>query len=650
MSTPYQEKIEKIKYETPEDVQRHREELAKEYDGGLPEYLHNYFDDILLRVKKNQFFLEKKKMKYSATLEEKKEYMEKKKEDFWKGNDFVIIKKQKRTGNPVFEEAPRNSQRIEDEQDLTEEEIKILIAMCETDLYLFAIRYFSHYLKKPSSEFHKYLYSYLTENTNNRKKNSKGFKHAVAAPRGAAKSTVISTIYPLWCIAYNKKRFIILLSDTISQSEDFLAEIKREIGNNALLLRDFPHLAGEGAIWRGDEVITKNDIKILALGTGSKIRGRRYGVNRPDLIIADDIESAKTIRSESERTHIRHEWFDKEVLHVYGEKGTYTDFLFIGTILGKSSLLYALLDSQQYPDWTGKIFKAVISFSESDLWNKWAEIYKDRFNENRIDDARKFFEENREGMLDGTKVLWPEGEPYYDLMVVRLSSPSAFQAEKQNNPLDPTKIIITLEELRFENFNVDPWLSIIKNRRNPIYGAIDPSLGKHQKKGDPSCICTVVKDLATGFILVQGISLKRRIVDKQIEDILKFHIYYNEHYGRGYKLFAVETNAFQLVLADNLRKESRKSGIYVPIKDVVVKNDKKARFEKHVPLLRDGTVIFDTIKNRNTAEYNKAIEQISTFVGDGSDLEDDAVDGLSLALDIVTTPKFKLRTKSAKQK
>jgi len=49
-------------------------------------------------------------------------------------------------------------------------------------------------------------------------------------------------------------------------------------------------------------------------------------------------------------------------------------------------------------------------------------------------------EANREKMLEGTEVLWPEWESYYDLMVIRESEgPRSFQSEKQNEPIDPQR-------------------------------------------------------------------------------------------------------------------------------------------------------------------------------------------------------------------
>jgi len=787
-------------YNSIEEINEHRKELDKKYDDGLPKYLIDFFDNEVDKFKKREFYRNRAIQRYKYSNEDKKKYYKERDEEFWKTNKYELIKKEKRLGkhlDSVYKEPDRNTKILDDEKDLSPEDIKMLIAMCEEDLYLFAIRYFSHYLKQPSSEFHKYIYNFLTNNINQRKKYSRGFKHAIAAPRSNAKSSVISTILPLWCIAYNKKKFIIIISDTVDQAIDFLSDVKREIDHNVLLQRDFPHIVGKGPTWKQDEIITNNDIKLMALGTKSKVRGRKYGIHRPDLICGDDLENSAMVRSEAEREWIRYQWFNKDLLHVHGEKGTFTDILIVGTILGKEALLTALLDPNEYPDWTSRRFKAVHKFSDSPLWDEWEELYKNRFDENRIDTARQFFEDHKEEMLEGTKVLWPEGDPYYDLMVEKISDYSAFlcfkkgtpiltennkqvpieklkigdkvlsgsgnyenvtyvskrksdskivklkiagvpdeievteehpfliwpknrigeigrinsnklewkfakdlevgdvtrqpisirswiydeylysriqkvsiedqgtnivyglsvsgnktycipgatvhNSEKQNDPLDPSLILVPLKDIRFENFSQDWIQDIIKNKRNPRYGALDPSLGKKNKKGDYSCITMVIRDLKSGYILVCILDLKRRSVDDQIEAILKYHSKYH------YKLFAVETNAFQLVVADTLRKYSRKSGLYVPVKDVIVKNDKKMRFEKHIPIIKDGTVIFDKQRYNNNNMYFKSIEQITTFVGDGRDKNDDAVDGLSLTLDLITQRVFKRRTKQTKR-
>jgi len=580
------------------NIKEDRKKLQNKFDGELPEYLNDYFDD------KERDFLKQKFTSAIATDG-----------NFWETNEFRIYKSPK-VQKLVYEEAERATERLEDEKDVTEVERNALISICEDDLYLFAIRYFPHYLKKPSSPLHTYLYYYLSRNLG-KKNRKRGFKHAVAAPRGGSKSSVVSLIFPLWCITYNKKKFMIICSDTAGQAEDFLADIKRELEFNVKLNSDFPHIQGRGATWRQDEIITANDIKILSLGTGSKIRGRRFGIHRPDLLVGDDLESSDMVRSPSTRQFVRYEWFDKDAMHVGGEEGSPIDMLVVGTIIGKDALLNALLNPEEYPEWTSKRFKSVKKFSDSDLWGEWEQLYKNRLDIDRQHTARAFFLVNQKEMLENTEVLWPEGESYYDLMVIRASNKSAFITEKQNESVDSTKILIPFDDLHFKNFTSDPEMQkILNNKRNPWFGALDPSLGKKSNKNDYSCITTIVKDLKTGYILVVGFDIKRREVDDQIMSILRNHQKYR------YKLFGVETNAFQLVVSDTLKKRSREQGIYIPVKDILNYQDKKMRVESIVPLLQDGTIIFDNNAYKHNNMYNLAIDQIVTFTGINDEHDD----------------------------
>jgi len=635
-----QESIKKP--ETFEELNDLRKSIDDQYDSRIPEYLDKYLDNIeeALGYKERAIKRYKKldKIRDESTPESRKEYAINRRKEFWKEAKLALKKKKKRTGNPVYTESRRNPEIVAEERELTQEEKAALITVCEKDIYLFAIRYFSHYLKKPSSPLHRYLYMFLNRNLNN-KKRRRGFKHAVAAPRSYAKSTLISAILPLWCIAYNKKRFIIIVSDTAGQAEDFLTDIKRELEFNELLKRDFPYLATKGPVWRANEIITKNDVKVLALGTGSKVRGRRFGVDRPGLIIVDDAESSDMIRSPATRDFIRYEWFNKDLLYVGGEEGAPCDFLVVGTILGKDSLLNALLDPEEYPDWTSRRFQAVKKFSVSSLWEEWGNIYKDKFNKDRVEDAKNFFTEHRDEMLEGTEVLWPEGETYYDLMIYKLSNPSGFVSEKQNDPIDINKILVSKDQLKFRNFDSNRQvLEILESPASRWYGFIDPSLGKYANKGDFSCITTLCQDRKSGILLVVDFDMKRRKVTNQIEAILRNHLRYN------YNLFGVETNAFQLVIADSLRKKARAENIYIPIKEVIQKKDKKMRIEGIIPLILDGTLIFDKKRYSSNMQYHDAIEQIVTYTGE-NDRHDDAPDSLASCVDIAKQKRFKLITK-----
>src|SRR5699024_4919036 len=73
----------------------------------------------------------------------------------------------------------------------------------------------------------------------------------------------------------------------------------------------------------------------------------------------------------------------------------------------------------------------------ADLWDKFQDILTDIENEQRLDDAERFYYENREEMDKGTKVLWENRFSYFDLMVKKADVGSrAFASEYLNLPSD----------------------------------------------------------------------------------------------------------------------------------------------------------------------------------------------------------------------
>ena len=598
---------------------KEREDLTKKYDGELPGYLVDYFDRLEEQLEKGEAYKEVSR----------KEKIEKDKKEFWENNELKVVS--------LSRARPDSAEKIGldlyEEEKLKNIDTKHIVAACSTRLDAFAKFYFPHFLRKPNSKLHKFLYRIAATEIN--KKSGRGCRWAVAAPRGSAKSSLISCILPIWCTVYNKKSFILILSDTLGQASDFLADIRRELESNVRLQRDFPHACGKGSTWRVDEIVTRNDVKILALGSGSKIRGRRFGTKRPDLILLDDIENLEMVKSDTQRTDLK-KWFDDDVMFVGGESGTKLDIFAVGTILGKEALLTSLVDPTKYPNFQSKVFSAVEKFSSSDLWAEWESLFTDPLDKDREVTARNFFEEHKEQMLRGTKVLWPEGDPYYDLMVNKLVNPSGFLAEKMNSPIDYTKVKVRREELHFKDFR-DPYMQNLLSEC-PTFGAIDPSLGKNVKSGDFSAIVTMKRDKNTGLIYVPDIIMKRLDPDRQIDIILDLHE------KRFFKLFGVETNAFQIILANLLRAKSRKRGSYLPIKEIQNYSDKVMRLEGIFPFIKDGTIIFDEYKYKHNRVYRNAIEQLLAYTG-GKNERDDFIDALQMCFSIIRGTTFKMLTK-----
>ena len=93
----------------------------------------------------------------------------------------------------------------------------------------FVNTYFPHYTRSlHKSQLHEYLFFRLPEILNS----PKSEMEADAAPRGEAKSTLVSRLFPLWCMVTGRKRFYALIMDSIDQAYPMLDSIKAELEFN----------------------------------------------------------------------------------------------------------------------------------------------------------------------------------------------------------------------------------------------------------------------------------------------------------------------------------------------------------------------------------------------------------------------------------
>lgn len=442
------------------------------------------------------------------------------------------------------------------------------------DLDFFGRTYFPHYIEAPASEFHKYICDRYPAMIMRSIETGEGGKEADAAPRGNAKSTWVDLVLALWCVAFKHRHFILIVSDTASQAEDFIQFLKAELEVNERLAQDFPRICGQGPIWRVDTIITRSGIKIRGVGAGQKLRGMRHGSKRPDLVIGDDLENDEAVESPDQRKKMER-WFFKALMKI-GQKNTV--YIILGTILHYDSLLSNLLNK---PGWKGKKFKAVIKYSESKLWEKWEEIFVDISigKEAAEEAADAFFVAHAEEMLAGTEVLWPEVEDYYYLMKMRISDgPAYFESEKQNEPINPEDAVFLEEWLvDWEEGDVD--LNGI-----PHAGACDPSLGKRNKRGDPSAI--LGGRMKDRILYLDIADIERRQPDKIMTDILA-------HHSRDrFDKFRIETVQFQEFFAREFEKFAHEKNLTISVDDYTPIADKDLRIIRLQPWIKNGWIRF----------------------------------------------------------
>jgi predicted phage terminase large subunit-like protein len=465
---------------------------------------------------------------------------------------------------------------------------------CEHNFELFCYTYFPQYFYAEPSVMHKELFAEIQEAIDNKIKDDL----ADAAPRGNAKSTIVSFALPIWVSVYKKKHYTIIVSDTADQANDFLAAVRAELEDNDLLIDDFGDLVGD--VWTNSDLILKGEeIRIQALGAGKKIRGRRYKQWRPDLIICDDLENDENVQSPEQRVKMEG-WHSKALSEAGDER---TDKIVIGTILHYDSLLAKLLKNPIYK--THK-YQAVINWSLSPLWLEWEKIITDLENQNRLIDAQAFFDSHRAEMLEGTKVLWPEKEPYYNLMLQRIADgPAAFSSEKQNEPLSD-------DERRFHPDWIDYYEDAdIVGKSLTLVMFIDPSMGK--KGGDYSAIIILAIDENSQVYVVLA-DIQKRHPDLIISDAIT-------HAGTyDVKTIGVEENQFQEYFKDNFAKAVADLQLNIMIKGIRQNSDKLLRIQSLQPDIKNARVKFKR-------DQQKLIEQLVNFPSADHDDGPDALEG-----------------------
>jgi hypothetical protein len=187
--------------------------------------------------------------------------------------------------------------------------------------------------------------------------------------RDSAKSTICTTSFPLWSILTERAKFVIIAGNTRSQARQHLANIKEEVENNDLLKNDLGPFKSQTDEWGAYSLVfPKYGAKIIAVSSEQSVRGLRYKNHRPDLIVADDLEDANSVRTQEGRDKT-YGWFKGELLPA----GTVTTRVFVvGNLLHQDSLIvrlqndietgimpgefraYPIIDSEGNPAWPGK--------------------------------------------------------------------------------------------------------------------------------------------------------------------------------------------------------------------------------------------------------------------------------------------------------
>jgi len=248
----------------------------------------------------------------------------------------------------------------------------------------FALLYLPRHFTDSIAPFHLEMFHLLQQNKHN--------FVAVMAFRESGKSTILNLVNALWSILGKPgKKFVVVISKTQEQAKNHFLNIRAELEKNELLREDFgPFTENDNDLKQLSLELEYHEAKIIAMTREQSIRGLKFGIHRPDLIIGDDLEDTSSVseQKESEDFYAR---FESEIIPA---GSTNTRIVILGNLLSENSFMmklreditkkkvpgifraYPLLDDDGKNLWTGKFPDSAISQMRSKLSEEaWAKEY-----------------------------------------------------------------------------------------------------------------------------------------------------------------------------------------------------------------------------------------------------------------------------------
>ena len=427
--------------------------------------------------------------------------------------------------------------------------------------------YLPHYFTVAPAAFHTYLAQSLAD--------PKLELLEVIGFRGSAKSTFATLGLPLYLALEHLNNFIILASDTTTQTKLNIANIRYELETNPRLIEDYGQVFNSDTNWSQEKMLLTTGVFILGRSRGQKMRGLRHRQFRPQTVIVDDPEDLAWVQEKKNRDKTER-WLKSEIIP--GQEEDASKLIVIGNLLHKDALMMRLRKMKR-ADGT-RLFKCLKFSLFKDGQCSWRGKYP-------TDEAIQKQKEkvgvtawSREYLLkivaEADQVIAEEDIHYYPNL---LPDKRDDQGNKKHHPKDSGV-------------------------------GVDLAIGEKEKNDCTTMVAGIKLELDhKDHILIRPNPLNRRIdFDTTLTEAVKL----NAVLTYGTKWY-VEDKQYQRAALQGMKKKGLSVYPMVPV------SNKRARLETVSPFIKDGTVMFPE---------SGCEELIDQVVGFGTEEHDDLLDAL----------------------
>lgn len=411
----------------------------------------------------------------------------------------------------------------------------------------------------PFAEFHKELWELCC---------SEDKFIAVCAPRGHAKSTIITIVYTLAAILFRQRKYIVIVADTESQAALFVGQIKQIIYESKQIQDLFGLKVDQvkgGTVFEKDTatdiIVQFQDMtrfRIVAKGAEQRLRGMLWDGQRPDLIVIDDLLNEELVASKDRRDKLRR-WLYGSLIPCRSERGI---IRFVGTPMNLDDPLESLMPKENS------------KFTIVDELKTWS---KKRYGMWR---SVKYRAHNQ----DLTNFLWPERksrEYFLELRTDFLEQgiPEVYACEYLCNPIDDS-----IRYFRKNDFL--PMMEEDRKKNKTFYITADLAISQ-KERADFTAIVVGGMDSNGQLHIVQCIR-ERLPGDEIVATLLAMQKVYQP------LAVGIEDTQISKAIGPYLNRAMAESGIYMNI--LMLKphrQDKMQRARSIQARMRAGQVKFD---------------------------------------------------------